>query len=56
MASFFMFKDSDGLYHGRTNWLGIIMEFVSDKVSTLWELIINRLGNNKIGGDINPKY
>ena len=56
MPSFISFKDSDGNYHGRFNWSGIIMEFVKKSFQELWELIINRLGNNRIGGDINPKY
>lgn len=55
MASFIQFKDEDGNYHGRANWAGIVIEFVADSVHKLWELFINRLGNNKIGGDINPR-
>jgi len=55
MASFIQFKDEDGNYHGRANWAGIVIEFVAESVCKLWELFINRLGNNRIGGDINPR-
>lgn len=48
MASFYVKKQDDGSYYGRTNWMGLIIEHVAKKFSDLWEFFINRL-NGKIG-------